>query len=322
MSYNCIKCRDTFSKTNLLKLHINRKHDINPIENEKNFIKSQVPLSDDDFTNAVQMYMNGYTVYDVKEKYGASFALYIELLGIKRTASESKKTSVYKNRVEKTNLSKLGVKNPSQSKIIKDKKKETFLKNHSYENNFCNYDIRTFAQKSIDYEKVKESNSQTVLVRYGVSNIAQVPSVSAKISVSLKERCKNMSDTERRKMTEKARSSVKYVSKLENRVQFLLNALNVEYTANSFLYSYSWDLIFRNKVILEIQGDFWHANPNMYKPNDTLLDGLLAKDVWYKDEKKKKTAEKNGYSVFYLWENEINKMNDKELIQKLKEIIC
>lgn len=101
----------------------------------------------------------------------------------------------------------------------------------------------------------------------------------------------------------------------------MLNQLNVEYTANGFLYAYNWDLIFKNKIIIEIQGDFWHANPKYYKETDILLDGLLAKDVWNKDNNKRKLVESKGYTVHYLWENDINNMTDEEIYKLLKKYI-
>lgn len=131
-----------------------------------------------------------------------------------------------------------------------------------------------------------------------------------------------MTADERRRMTEKARANINYVSSQEIRIQTILNQLDVEYTANGFLYAYNWDLIFRNKVIIEVQGDFWHANPKFYKESDVLLDGLLAKDVWKKDNRKRKLIESKGYTVHYFWESDINNMTNEEIYKLLKEILC
>jgi G:T-mismatch repair DNA endonuclease (very short patch repair protein) len=292
--------------------------------NEMNYIRSQKPISDQDFEEAKNMYLKGYTGVDLKEKYGVNFGQYVKLLGIKRTASESKKTKLYKEKVEKTNLLRHGVTNPSQSKLIKEKKKKTFLEHFGYENNFCNSRIQIKAQKNIDYIKAQESLQSSLILRFGpnVTNIAQIPGVSEKISASQKKRFDKMTPDELREMTRIARESVKYVSSHEIRIQKILNELDIEYTANGFLYSYNWDFIFRNKIILEIQGDFWHANPNSYKETDILLDGLSVAEVWDKDKRKKEKVEKNGYTVHYLWETDILQMSDEDIIEYLKKILC
>ena len=61
------------------------------------------------------------------------------------------------------------------------------------------------------------------------------------------------------------------------------------------------------KVIVEFQGDMWHANPAKYKaedhPNPYAKD-LAAADIWAYDEHKRFTAEDQGYKVFYIWESD------------------
>lgn len=320
----CIICNKEFNQTNILKIHINKHHNVNKLTNEMNYIKSQIKIEDGTFDKVKDLYLEGYNVADLKEMYGVSFANYIELFGIKRTNSESKKTKVYKDKIESTNMQRFGVKNPSQSKVIKKKKKETFLKNFGYENNFCNPKIQKVAQSHIDYKKVQESIRDNLIKKYGdsVYNPSQIPGVAKKIGESQKKRMSKMTADERRQMTEKARANINYVSSQELRIQIILNQLDVEYTANGFLYAYNWDLIFKNKVIIEVQGDFWHANPKFYKESDVLLDGLLAKDVWKKDDRKRKLVESKGYTVHYFWESDINNMTNEEIYNLLKEILC
>ena len=320
----CIICNDEISCNIHLKKHINKYHNIDNLNNEINYIKSQSNISDEDLNDIKKMYISGYNSYDIKIKYNINCSNYIELLGIKRTNSESKKTLIYKNKVETTNLKNYGVKNPSQSENIKEKKKQTFLSNSGYENNFCNKETQNKAQKNIDYDKTQKSLIKTLKLKYGIdiTNIAQIPGVGDKISVTKKKMFSTMSECDRRKYTEKARSYINYVSSLELRIQSILNDLSITYTANGFLYSYNFDLIFKNKLILEIQGDFWHANPIIYKSEDIILKGLYAKDLWKKDEQKKKKVESKGYKIYYLWESEINKMSDDNIITFLHKILC
>ena len=77
-------------------------------------------------------------------------------------------------------------------------------------------------------------------------------------------------------------------------------------------------------ILLEIQGDFWHANPKFYKESYELsFPGnikIKAKDLWEKDYRKKVLAESRGYTLLYIWENDIkNCKNLKELIVRQLE---
>jgi very-short-patch-repair endonuclease len=72
-----------------------------------------------------------------------------------------------------------------------------------------------------------------------------------------------------------------------------------------------------NKLIIEYNGDQYHANPNKYNENDCphpyYRDGSLTSvDIWKKDDFKLKLANKNGYEVLVVWDSEYKK--NKELI--------
>src|ERR1035437_5387035 len=108
-------------------------------------------------------------------------------------------------------------------------------------------------------------------------------------------------------------------SKLEERVQQILNEWSISYIRQfSFNKLYLYDFFFvKSNIILEVNGDFWHGNPMFYDKNDIVkLPGnkiTLAKDIWKKDLKKRKSAEKKGYKIVHIWEYEIKKLNDEEL---------
>lgn len=76
------------------------------------------------------------------------------------------------------------------------------------------------------------------------------------------------------------------------------------------------------KILIEFQSTKIHADPRVYKEDDVVKVGIkgwkpkLARDIWAADEKKKKFAEKYGYRVLYLWEED---WNNRE--QFFKEIL-
>lgn len=68
-----------------------------------------------------------------------------------------------------------------------------------------------------------------------------------------------------------------------------------------------------NTKIIEYNGDYWHMNPKIYKPNDKIpftniiskkIHGDCASDIWEYDRKKKEALEKLGYKVKVIWESD------------------
>jgi len=188
----------------------------------------------------------------------------------RRSNSKSKKTKIYQNKIESTCF-KTGVKNLSQNKEIKEKKVKKMIENYGRINNFQNKEIQEKAEKNIDRIKNWNIIKNILFFKYGIDNPSKVSGVGNRISKSQKERFSKMTEEEKKESTSIARSKVKgFTSKLELKIQNVLNEFKIEYTANKFLFNYNYDIVFQNKIILEIQGDFWHANPNLYNANDLL----------------------------------------------------
>lgn len=67
-------------------------------------------------------------------------------------------------------------------------------------------------------------------------------------------------------------------------------------------------------LIIECNGDYWHMNPNKYKPydyNETIKS--TAEEIWEKDNSKIELYKSKGYNVLVLWEHDI-KMSDFSLL--------
>ena len=58
-------------------------------------------------------------------------------------------------------------------------------------------------------------------------------------------------------------------------------------------------------MLIEVNGSYWHADPDTYKPTDVIKfpgqKKTLVMNVWKKDLKKKLEANKKGFKVLYLW---------------------
>jgi len=84
----------------------------------------------------------------------------------------------------------------------------------------------------------------------------------------------------------------------------------------------SYDALVGN-LLIEVNGDYWHANPTKYKEDDVFQfpkSTLSAKDIWYLDIYKKDIAESHGYRVITIWESEL-KENEDDVRQRIKDKI-
>ena len=86
--------------------------------------------------------------------------------------------------------------------------------------------------------------------------------------------------------------------------------------------SFFYDIHYGNKII-EFNGDYWHANPELYLFEDYVGNILnnkptYAYEIWAKDERKKTVAEKHGYDVLIVWESEFLEMPKTTLDRCLK----
>ena len=118
------------------------------------------------------------------------------------------------------------------------------------------------------------------------------------------------------------------ISLLEKKIVGYLMDLGVEIeTQFKFKkYFHKYDIRIKDtNLLVEINGDFWHANPSKYNENDVLkfssTNHIKAKDVWKKDEKNKKYAEKNSYKVIYIWESDIEGKQEIEIKKYLLNLL-
>jgi very-short-patch-repair endonuclease len=71
----------------------------------------------------------------------------------------------------------------------------------------------------------------------------------------------------------------------------------------------------KKKIIIEINGDYVHANPKIYKSGDRILlrgNTYTAEEKWIKDAKKLDDLKAMGYRVIVVWESD-----DLAVIRKL-----
>ena len=136
-------------------------------------------------------------------------------------------------------------------------------------------------------------------------------------------RLQRFSLEERRQMTEKARSAIKrdLESSLEIKIQRALESLGEQYEKHIFIGNRNYDILIPPNIVIECQGDYWHANPKAYKETDILYAGMTAESIWKRDEYKDTLARKHGYTVIPLWESDIVSLSEIELQTLVKQEI-
>lgn len=71
--------------------------------------------------------------------------------------------------------------------------------------------------------------------------------------------------------------------------------------------------------VIEFNGDYWHANPLLYK-DDAIIRGKTAKHIQKRDETKIKEAINLGLRVFTVWESEYRKDREQTISRVIEWI--
>ena len=225
---------------------------------------------------------------DIYKKYGLSYHYTQKIMNINniplRSISESAiKISTIKHR--KTCMEKYGVENVSQIEDVKNKKRNTFIKNYGADNIWKTEEFKQFTR----------------------------------------DRWNSYSDEEKTKLLNIGKKRNGTISLFEKKiVSYLLDlGIEIETQFKFKKYFHKYDIKIKNSnILIEINGDFWHANPKKYNAEDVLnfsaTNHIKAKDIWKKDEKNRKFAEKNNYKVLYIWESDVD---GKEEIQIKKHLL-
>jgi very-short-patch-repair endonuclease len=100
-------------------------------------------------------------------------------------------------------------------------------------------------------------------------------------------------------------------TKIEVKIQDYLNLLKISFNTHrqlNILHAYQTDIFISSmNLVIECDGDYWHANPLKFpNPNE------WQKEQIKKDKIRTKELKEKEYNILRLWESEINKMNIEE----------
>ncbi len=100
----------------------------------------------------------------------------------------------------------------------------------------------------------------------------------------------------------------------------MIDKKDIHNNTNVICYIYDF-LIKDTNILIEINGNYIHANPRLYdNPNQKLSyrgKAFKVKDRWKLDSDKKRLAKDQGYRLITIWEN----FSHREAALKLKNII-
>lgn len=304
MKVRCEKCGCEFNNK-MFKLHVRNSH-LDEFKNNNEMelfvLKNRFNLNDDLINELIERYINDGSVFSLVNEYDIphkSLSLLFKLSGVKlKTLSEVAKQKSVRSKYKETCLENHGVSNVSKSNGIKEKKKNTFISNYGVDNIF----------KTNEF---KNSINNIMLAKYGVKRIANWD---------------YLTDEQKRERIKKLNSGGS--SKLEKRVGKVLVEMGIKFEPQFELKGNLYDYHIKDtNILVEVNGDFWHANPSKYKATDTLpfpKKEVIAESLWKKDEKKLNIALKNGFKVLPLWEMDIRPLDDIELelfiVEKINEL--
>ena len=237
------------------------------------------------------------------------------------TPSPNSSPIVKQKKIDKL-LDSYGVTNAFQIPAVKEHARQKSLEEHGVEHwtnleqSHATYKAKTGYDNPSKDPIVKQKKEDTSVTRYGVKNISQLDFVKQKKA----ETCfKNNGVHSGFHVKTAKRISYSSISSLNKKVYEFLDILKIPYHAERRIYTesgkyWSYDIeILEQKIFIEINGDFWHANPMKYKADDILnfphIGKIQVADIWKHDQLKYEQACKNGYAVIYIWETDLKQMS-------------
>lgn len=226
-----------------------------------------------------------------------------------------------------TNLKRFGTEHPSKNKEVQEKAKQTNIKNRGVEFPTQCPKVRekykdTCREKyGVDHyfstDKFKNDIIEKSQTKYGVDYPLQAEEVRAKIRKTNLEKYGYENP-----LIESPDMQNKRFSKIHKKLIDILDDIGeVDYIIEKRIDRFFVDIFLPEyNLCIEAFGDYWHANPDQYKPTDIIKTKRTAAETWERDKDRIDILEQLGFSVKIFWENEINNSPEK-IKEKLLSVI-
>jgi G:T-mismatch repair DNA endonuclease (very short patch repair protein) len=100
---------------------------------------------------------------------------------------------------------------------------------------------------------------------------------------------------------------IKNHTEIHQKINSILSSMQIDFSNEKEIGHYSVDIYLENsQLIIEVMGDYWHANPCKYKSIEE-LDDVQLKDIRRDKRKQTYIRKYHGVNILYLWESDIKK---------------
>jgi very-short-patch-repair endonuclease len=98
-----------------------------------------------------------------------------------------------------------------------------------------------------------------------------------------------------------------------------LDKLDIKYEKQKHVKRYYCDFFIPEfNLIVEIDGDYWHANPDKFSANDVVgAKKITAKQIWENDNKKTQDILDSGYSILRYWASELKNISHEKIFEDI-----
>lgn len=116
-------------------------------------------------------------------------------------------------------------------------------------------------------------------------------------------------------LEKKAKKMSKKLTAPEKAFQSILKKYKIDFEPQFILGSKIFDFYLKeSNTLVEIQGDYWHGNPEIYEQFSWAQTRMQKRDL-----EKKNIALGRGYNYLEVWENELNE-DKKSVVNRMVEM--
>ena len=234
----------------------------------------------------VQMHVDGYSILAIQKTAPMKIGRDLIEQCLRARGLEPRGFSITLRTLEareKTCLEKFGTRNVSSVEEVKRTREKTCLEKFGTKNAFQNVDIK---------KKIEQTN----LVRHGHRN----PGSQTKKSVKISNVHRQLSDA-------------LHIAGVEHQNEVLVQS-TLDKRAPRV------DILIGDLAV-EVYGDYFHANPNVYSADHEIrrFGGYKkSSDIWKEDEIRVRHLEACGLRILIIWECEI-KQNLKSVVERIRD---
>ena len=237
---------------------------------------------------------------DLKKEFGISYnntLFLLEYFGLKKRSYSSSAKLISAKKYKKTCLKKYGKDNYSKLNLKKNIKPISFENREYYEivKDIISNQKHNILKRILDRDNILKKEVKYLYKKY------------YRYWLDLNDEKKN--------------ELVGNNTLIETKVSDCLDKLEISYIRNFYYGKNIFDFKIDN-FLLDVNSDFWKANPLIYKENDYLdfpFERIKSRVIWKKDEYKRNLVEKVGYKVIVIWESDIKNIEGNELSKYLIE---